>query len=481
MEPPYGDPPPATIEFYRAVVESSPTAVVVVDAQGLIGFANEQARSLLVATDLFGRRFDALFTAGDEQRAAGYVAGLARTAPGSGMFFTGEIAPVAGESARFLHVHGRNLLATTEVGGLLLTLIDGTQARQREVDLEQRALYDSLTGLANRSLLLERLRHECAQVSGAGALMMVDLDGFKQVNDVLGHPVGDTLLIEVARRLEQASPATATIARLGGDEFAVLLPETTLDVAEKLGAIFCRDISEPVPGISHPVTASIGVSGVTAVEVTLRQADLAMYASKAAGRNRAVVYSPGVEQSYRAQPREAPSVAALRAERDRLHAEARTDPLTGLGNRRALDEYLATYCGQRPVSVLFIDLDRFGAYNHRHGDQQGDVALQEVAHTLSLTCRDTDAVFRKGGEEFVVVLPGTDENAAYTAGTRVRAAVEDLKLEHGGADGVPLVTVTVGTATRDNGDLASALRDAGDAAYASKVEGRRNRVAVSRH
>ncbi len=259
----------------------------------------------------------------------------------------------------------------------------------------------------------------------------------------------------------------------------MLLPETTLDVAEKLAAIFCRDISEAVPGVPHAVTASIGVSDVSAVEITLRQADRAMYAAKAAGRNGAVVYSPEVEQSYLAQPHEH-SVAAPRAERDRLHTEARTDALTGLGNRRALDEFLATYRGQRPVSVLFIDLDRFGAYNHRHGDQQGDSALQKVANTLTQTCRDTDAVFRKGGEEFVVVvLPGTDEYAAYTAGDRVRTAVEDLELEHGGADGVPLVTVTVGTATRTNGDLTSALRDAGDAAYASKVDGRRNRVAAS--
>ena len=473
-----GHPLAATSEFYRAVVEASPTAVVVVDADGVIRFANEQTRSLLAAADLVGRRFDALFKAGDEQRAAGYVAGLARTTSGSGMFFTGELTPVAGESARFLHVHGRNLLETGEVEGLLFTLIDGTQARQREVDLEHRALYDSLTGLANRSLLLERLRHERADDRGAGALMMVDLDGFKQVNDALGHPVGDTLLIEVARRLEQASPATATIARLGGDEFAVLLPETTLDVAEKLAAIFCRDIAEPIPGISHPVTASIGVSDIATVEATLRQADLAMYAAKTAGRNQAVVYSLEIERSYLSQPPEGHSVAALRAERDRLHAEARTDALTGLGNRRALDEYLATYVGQRPVSVLFVDLDRFSAYNHRHGDQQGDRALQEVADTLTRTCRDTDAVFRKGGEEFVVVLPGTDAAAAHAAGDRVRTAVEDLGLEHGGADGVPLVTVTVGTATRTDGDLVGALRSAGDAAYAAKVDGRRNRVAA---
>ena len=337
-----------------------------------------------------------------------------------------------------------------------------------------------MTGLANRTLLLERLHQVCDQGTVAGALMMVDLDGFKLVNDSLGHPVGDRLLIEVAHRLESVAPAGTTIARLGGDEFAVLLPSTPIDVAAKLATRFCEEIGEPFSGIRYRVTASIGVSEVAAVESALRQADLAMYAAKVAGRDRAVVYTPEVERSDWQQTDDPRSVAALRAERDRLHTEARTDALTGVANRRALDEYIASPVGRRPVSVLFVDLDRFGAYNHRHGDLHGDRALQTVAQTLTRSCREADRVFRKGGEEFVVTLPGTDSTAAYLAGERIRQAIEGLGMEHGGADGVPIVTVTVGAATQADGDLERALHDAGLAAYSAKVAGRRNHVAVSR-
>ena len=454
--------------------------MIVLDGEGLIRFVNERARSLLAADNRVGLPFDALFTPLDRQRADGYVAGLVRATPDASTFFTGELAPVTGEPVRFVHVYGRHLRLTTEARDLLLlTLIDSTQARKREADLERQALYDSLTGLANRALLLERLRQVCGEDSLSGALMMVDMDGFKRVNDLLGHPAGDTLLAEVARRLRRALPASATIARLGGDEFAVLLPESDTEVATKLAADVRTDIGQPFPGVAHPVTASIGVTEVFAVESALRQADLAMYAVKATGGDGVVAYHPDLEHSQQERPSHgAESVGALLAERDRLHIEARTDALTGLPNRRALDEYVASY-GGLPASVLFIDLDRFGSYNHRRGDQQGDQALAAVARTLAGGCRESDRVFRKGGEEFVAVLPEADDTAARATAERVRAAVEGLGIEHGGAPDVPILTVTVGVATRCNGDLAEGLRTAAEAAYAAKVAGLRNRVTVN--
>lgn len=89
------------------------------------------------------------------------------------------------------HVYGRNLIGSVSVQSLILAFVDATQARQREQDLARRALYDDLTGLPNRTLLAERLQSACDQRSGIGALMMVDLDGFKLVNDRLGHITGD--------------------------------------------------------------------------------------------------------------------------------------------------------------------------------------------------------------------------------------------------------------------------------------------------
>jgi diguanylate cyclase (GGDEF)-like protein len=443
-----------------------------------------------------------LFTASDHARAEAYLAGLILTGAGASMFFTGEVRTASGPP-RFVHVYGRALHdaddpmdvgdqgtgrklagpgprhATAEEMLLIFTVIDATEARRREADLEHRALYDSLTGLPNRALLLERLSHLAENSPDNGALMLIDMDGFKQVNDALGHHAGDALLVEVGNRLRRVLPAPVTIARLGGDEFAALLPETTPDVATKLAEGLCRELNEPFADIPHPVTASVGVAAVSEVDESLRQADLAMYAAKATGRDRALAYSPELEQSPPAAvPEPAAVVTALRAERDRLHAEARTDALTGLPNRRALDEHLSGYGGPLPVAVLFVDLDRFSAYNHRHGDLRGDQTLRQVAKTLANCGRERDRIFRKGGEEFVAVLPGSDRIAAAAAAERFRAAVEALGIEHGGAPDTPLVTVTIGVATQERNDPEQAMHDAADVAFDSKVADRRNSVAI---
>jgi diguanylate cyclase (GGDEF)-like protein len=316
----------------------------------------------------------------------------------------------------------------------------------------------------------------CDQPGSDNTVLLLDVDNFKRINDALGHGKGDAVLSQVAARLERAVPPTADVARIGGDEFAILLPDHTPDVAARLATTLCKDIATPFPGIDCRVTVSIGVCRVTTVDRTLQQADLAMYSAKHAGRNRVVVYSREVEERLRSRDHASQPVAALQAERDRLHTEARTDALTGVANRRALDECISGYRGPLPVSLLFVDLDRFHSYNHLHGDLAGDRALKTVAQTLRQTSRDVDLVFRKGGEEFVVVLPGAGPAAAYAADERLRAAVEALGLVHAGAPDAPVVTVTVGTATREDGDLGAALNVAADIAYACKVHGHRNQV-----
>ena len=113
------------------MVELSPTAIVVVDAAGVVRFTNERAETLLHDENLLGRRFDALFSSVDGDRVTGYLAGLAQAPTSVGMFFSGELAPADGVAGRYVHVHGRNLSSSPGVAGLLLTLIDGTEARQR--------------------------------------------------------------------------------------------------------------------------------------------------------------------------------------------------------------------------------------------------------------------------------------------------------------------------------------------------------------
>jgi diguanylate cyclase (GGDEF)-like protein len=464
-------------DFSTTLLEQNPIAVVATDRKGRIRALNQRARHLLGPGARIGRRLVRLFHPADRRRAASYLESVSAAPPGSIMFFTGETAG-DDDSGRFLHVHGRNLLDDPAAQVLVLGLVDGTDARRREAELEHHALYDALTGLPNRALFHERLERVCQVDGPAGALVMVDLDGFKLVNDTLGHDVGDELLTQVARRVERVVPDDATFARLGGDEFVVLLPGLAPDVARKVADRLREDIAAPYRGFEHQITASIGVSRLTDPLTTLREADVAMYAAKFSGRDCVVLYEPGLESVNARSAEELRDVAALKAERDRLHVEARTDALTGLPNRRAMDEYVAAP-EEGPAALLFVDLDRFGLFNHLHTDQRGDETLREVGNALVTSCRGSDVVFRKGGEEFVVVLPGTVAEDAAAAGERFRRGVADLAIEHGGAEDVPVVSVTIGVAWSGEGDLAAALTRASDAAYAAKVSGRRNTVTLA--
>jgi diguanylate cyclase (GGDEF)-like protein len=161
-------------------------------------------------------------------------------------------------------------------GGLI---IDSARLRQAErahlAELTYRAFHDSLTGLPNRARLFQRLEG-CAE----STLMLVDLDGFKQVNDTLGHHAGDALLRSVGERLVGAVDAEDLVARLGGDEFAVLVhvEKTAREKASRIDEALRRPFS--IEGKTVEISASIGVASGPD---PLRRADAAMYASKRSG------------------------------------------------------------------------------------------------------------------------------------------------------------------------------------------------------
>jgi diguanylate cyclase (GGDEF)-like protein len=180
---------------------------------------------------------------------------------------------------------------------------DITDRRAAEEQLVHQATHDPLTGLPNRALLMDRLQMELSRERperGPGtAAVFVDLDGFKAVNDGLGHDVADQVLVEVARRFRQQVRPADTVARLGGDEFVIMCrdavrgePGNAVELAERLGLALTRPII--IDATEVTVTASIGVAYATGAHATaeglIRDADTAMYRAKARGKNRYDVF-----------------------------------------------------------------------------------------------------------------------------------------------------------------------------------------------
>jgi diguanylate cyclase len=172
---------------------------------------------------------------------------------------------------------------------------------------EQQGLRDPLTGLANRTLLLETTTRMLARRSGATSVLFLDLDDFKDVNDSRGHAAGDELLTTVSRRLVGCVRSVDQVARLGGDEFAVVVAGSARTAAE-VGERVLSALADPVVVDGRPVhvRVSIGVADSTtagdrSADTLLRNADLAMYLAKSSGKNRVVIYTEGMELAARSK------------------------------------------------------------------------------------------------------------------------------------------------------------------------------------
>jgi diguanylate cyclase (GGDEF)-like protein/PAS domain S-box-containing protein len=184
------------------------------------------------------------------------------------------------------------------VGGVV-TVRDVTGRRQREEQLTRQAFYDALTGLPNRVLFLDRLGHALTSIArrpGGLAVLFVDLDDFKRINDTFGHQAGDQVLAAVGARLVQCLRPDDTVARFGGDEFVVLLRQTmrladAVSVVERLLELFRHPVTL-ADGRSTSVGASIGIALTTShdpavsAEEIIRQADVALYRAKTGGKAR---------------------------------------------------------------------------------------------------------------------------------------------------------------------------------------------------
>ena len=199
-------------------------------------------------------------------------------------------------SERWLETVFNNLLGDPKVNGIVLNSRDITERQRLSEGLRRRAFHDPLTGLANRARFEERL--ERASGDSDTAVLFIDLDNFKTVNDSLGHGAGDHFLSEVARRLSTCVRMGDMVARMGGDEFAVLISGVDAQIrAPRIAERILRELAAPIELERRAITpsASIGIacgdSAQNAQDI-LRDADLALYEAKRSGKGRAQLYRP---------------------------------------------------------------------------------------------------------------------------------------------------------------------------------------------
>ncbi|HVC24241.1 MAG TPA: EAL domain-containing protein [Acidimicrobiales bacterium] len=205
-------------------------------------------------------------------------------------------------SAEGMHPDGQLRERLVGVAGLASTAFHNARLLD---DIRHQALHDALTGLPNRALVVDRVEHALARGGPGPVVLFLDLDGFKEINDTFGHGVGDELLVLVGSRLRRAVDAPCTVGRLGGDEFVVVLeaPRGAADaelIAERLlGVVRGSQLEGRVEGAALSVTASVGIasSPCASADELLRNADVALYEAKAAGKDRAVAFAPAMHEA----------------------------------------------------------------------------------------------------------------------------------------------------------------------------------------
>ncbi|MFF8939366.1 aminotransferase class I/II-fold pyridoxal phosphate-dependent enzyme [Streptomyces paradoxus] len=276
--------------YFRTLVRNASDVILILEDDDTVRYASPSARSVFGTDELLGVPLPDLVDPGDRERATQELAAVRERGSGAGH----DHWWVRRRGGRVeVEVRFSDFRDERTVSGLVVTLRDVTEQRRLEQELTQRAFHDSLTGLPNRTLLLERIERALLRgrrESSLTCLLFIDLDDFKLVNDTMGHRAGDHLLVAVGNRLSRTLRRTDTAARLGGDEFAVLMEDAKQPVdAELLAAQVIQTLSRPFELADESVTVSASVGVATARDSTdaeelLGHADLALYAAKAAGK-----------------------------------------------------------------------------------------------------------------------------------------------------------------------------------------------------
>ncbi len=290
---------------YRGLLECAPDATVIANEQGTIVLVNTEAERLFgyARDELLGENVELLVPEGLRDRRWERTSSDASDLQTQPMGTGGELYARRKDSGTFPVEISLGFL-NSEDGLLIVSAIrDITERKKLEDRLVQLATHDAVTGLYNLRHFQEHLKGVLAQAlryDTSGALLLLDLDGFKHVNDHFGHRTGDQLLTNVAVLLQGRLRQTDLAARMGGDEFAVILPradEHEACVVAKEIVKRMRQLTVAVDEDSLNVTTSVGVAlfpkhGATA-EVLRAHADIAMYQAKARGRNRFTIYRRG--------------------------------------------------------------------------------------------------------------------------------------------------------------------------------------------
>ena len=286
-------------EHFAQAFEHAPVGMALLDAQGDHVRVNEAMARMLGRTreTFVGLPLEAVMPASELGASRTLVASLVRGRQDS---FSGDTTLLTADGRTIRAAVHMSLLeqAPGSNASVLVHAVDVTEQRLAERRMKHLADHDPLTGLLNRRGFSAALQGQVAHTrryGAAGALLILDLDGFKAVNDAHGHEAGDRLLVDVSAELRECLRETDVVARLGGDEFAIILPREALDEATIVADKITTQIRERrLGGPHHPVTASVGVAPFGAShesgEEVLRDADLAMYSAKGAGRDRWAVH-----------------------------------------------------------------------------------------------------------------------------------------------------------------------------------------------
>src|SRR5688572_24342527 len=289
---------------FRSLVQNSSDVILIVEPDTTIRYTSPSAQNVLglSAADLIGTKLINHVHPEDRSMANRFFVALHESHDGAPGVQDWKLLRTDGTLV-WTENTGTNLLREPTVEGFVVNTRDVSERRTLQSQLAHQAFHDELTRLANRALFLNRVEHTVARVprgKNMSAVLFLDLDGFKKVNDSLGHAVGDELLVAAASRLTTCVRPGDTIARLGGDEFAVLLEDVdsmadVVVVAERISAA----VSAPfhLAGRDVFVGVSVGIASMQmgdAPDDVLRNADLAMYFAKSRRKGHFAVYEPSM-------------------------------------------------------------------------------------------------------------------------------------------------------------------------------------------